>query len=67
LKGENFLNATMGLNHFSNYISSDQGLIYWKKSETIPKKKVQNGETLPKLNIGIYLKFSQYYRQETVM
>ena len=29
--------------------------------------KIQNGKTLPKLNIGIYSKFGQYYRYNITM
>ena len=36
------------------------GIYILKKIRNYTKTKIQNGETLPKLNIGIYSKFDQY-------
>jgi hypothetical protein len=38
-----------------------------EKIRNFSKTKIQNGETLPKLNIGIYSKFGQYYRYDITM
>jgi hypothetical protein len=43
------------------------GIYILKKIRNYTKTKVQNGETLPKLNIGIYSKFDQYYRYNIIM
>ena len=43
------------------------GIYILKKIRNYTKTKVQNGETLPKLNIGIYSKFDQYYRYDITM
>jgi hypothetical protein len=37
------------------------------KNQKLCQNKIQNGETLPKLNIGNYSKFGQYYRYEITM
>ena len=39
------------------------GIYILKKIRNYTKTKIQNGETLPKLNIGIYAKSGQYYRR----
>ena len=41
--------------------------LYIGKNQKLCQNKIQNGETLPKLNIGNYSKFSQYYRYEITM
>ena len=46
---------------------STAGIYILKKIRNFTKTKVQNGETLPKLNIGIYSKFDQYYRYNIIM
>ena len=38
-----------------------------QKNRNYTKIKVQNGETLTKLNIGIYSKFGQHYRYDITM
>ena len=43
------------------------GIYILQKIRNYTKTKVQNGETLPKLNIGNYSKFGQYYRYDTTM
>ena len=43
------------------------GIYILKRIRNYTKIKVQNGETLPKLNIGIYSKFDQYYRYNIIM
>ena len=43
------------------------GIYILEKIRNYTKTKVQNGETLPKLNIGIYFKFDQYYRYDITM
>jgi hypothetical protein len=35
-----------------------------EKIRNFAKTKIQNGETLPKLNIGMYSKFGQYYNYD---
>ena len=43
------------------------GINTLKKIRNYTETKIQNGETLPKLNIGIYSKYCQYYRYEKNM
>ena len=43
------------------------GIYILKKIRNYTKTKVQNGETLPKLNIGIYSKFDQYYTRYNII
>ena len=43
------------------------GIYVLKKIRNYTKTKVQNGKTLPKLNIDIYSKFNQYYRYNIIM
>ena len=38
-----------------------------QKIRNYANPKIQNGKTLPKLNIGIYSKFGQYYRYDLTM
>ena len=53
---------------FAKIIPSwETGIYILKKIRNYTKTKVQNGETLPKLNIGIYSKFDQYYRYNIIM
>ena len=46
---------------------SHTGIYILKKIRNYTKTKAQNGETLPKLNIGIYSKFDQYYIYNIIM
>ena len=48
-------------------LTLDAGIYILEKIRNYTKTKVQNGETLPKLNIGIYSKFDQYYRYNIIM
>ena len=43
------------------------GIYILEKIRNYTKTKVQNEETLPKLNIDIYSKFDQYYRYDSTM
>ena len=43
------------------------GIYILKKIRNYTKTKVQNGETLPKLKIGIYSKFDQYHSYNIIM
>ena len=43
------------------------GIYILEKIRNFAKTETQNGETLPKLNIGIYSKFGQYYRHDITM
>ena len=43
------------------------GIYILKKIRNYTKTKVQNGETLPKLKIGIYSKFDQYHKYKIIM
>ena len=43
------------------------GIYILKKIRNFTKTKIQNCETLPKLNISIYSKFGQHYRHDITM
>ena len=43
------------------------GIYILQKIRNYANLKIQNGKTLPKLNIGIYSKFGQYYRYDITM
>ena len=43
------------------------GIYILQKLINYANLKIQNGKTLPKLNIGIYSKFGQYYRYDITM
>ena len=43
------------------------GIYRLKKIRNYTKTKIQNGETLPKLNIGVYSKYCQDYMYEKTM
>ena len=51
--------------HNDNYRNS--GIYILKKIRNFTKTKIQNCETLPKLNISIYSKFGQHYRHDITM
>jgi hypothetical protein len=40
------------------------GIYILEKNQKLCQNKIQNEETLPKLDIGIYSKFGQYYRYD---
>ena len=48
-------------------IGLDSGIYILKKIRNFTKTKIQNCETLPKLNISIYSKFGQHYRHDITM
>ena len=50
----------------SELFKLQQGFIL-PKIRNYANLKIQNGKTLPKLNIGIYSKFGQYYRYDITM
>ena len=41
--------------------------LYIGKNQKLCQNKNSNGETLPKLDIGIYSKYGQYYRYDITM
>ena len=43
------------------------GIYILQKIRNYTKTKIQNGETLPRLNIGIHSKFCQHYRYDITM
>ena len=43
------------------------GIYILQKIRNYANLKIQNRKTLPKLNIGIYSKFGQYYRYDITM
>ena len=43
------------------------GIYILQKIRNYANLKIQNGKTLPKLNIGIYSKFGQYYKYDITM
>ena len=43
------------------------GIYILQKIRNYANLKIQNGKTLPELNIGIYSKFGQYYRYDITM
>ena len=48
-------------------VDVDAGIYILQKIRNYANLKIQNGKTLPKLNIGIYSKFGQYYRYDITM
>ena len=48
-------------------VPKDSGIYILQKIRNYANLKIQNGKTLPKLNIGIYSKFGQYYRYDITM
>ena len=54
-------------NSIYNRKSIIAGIYILQKIRNYANLKIQNGKTLPKLNIGIYSKFGQYYRYDITM
>ena len=49
------------------FVCNGPGIYILQKIRNYANLKIQNGKTLPKLNIGIYSKFGQYYRYDITM
>ena len=62
------LNIDKSLIDQSSLVQSDKAGIYiLQKIQNYANLQIQNGKTLPKLNIGIHSKFGQYYRYDITM
>ena len=58
---------TLTIKDFPVFRVGQPGIYILEKIRNYTKTKVQNGETLPKQNIGIYSVFDQYYRYNIIM
>ena len=52
---------------FKKFKFNDPGIHILQKIRNYANLKIQNGKSLPKLNIGIYSEFGQYYRYDITM
>ena len=69
LHASNFKCFSRSLEHFFLKVGQNNfaGIYILQKIRNYANLKIQNGKTLPKLNIGIYSKFGQYYRYDITM